>query len=219
MERKTREELITQILDAVITCKSNAGGVNVPLAQIACQAGVSERTLSRYFPDSELLCYDAAIKYLRDKYDGLAKQYDLLDKRGLNGLKRLLLLARTAVDNLRTDIPSALIFVRAFTTAMRTAVYRKLPPSGFDAATRDIVLCCARDGMADGSIRRDVAPVDVYLMLSSNFHGLLQRTIYMYSLDQTETEHQAELLLVFHKYLEMFEQYLSTQGSNHLPPM
>lgn len=212
MRRKDNDQMRTNILDAVIACKIDASGAEVSLSQISCRAGISERTLNRYYPDKEMLLYDAAIRHLRQLYEACADRYEVIEKTGLNGLQRLMLLIKMQVERYQTELTCAKVFVRAYTTALRTAVYRDLPVSGCDAPVRNIVLQCIEDGVADGSIRPDAAPIDTYMMISSNYMGLVQRLIYCYSVEFTQEEHKKELLLVFNKYLHMLQEYLDAKG-------
>lgn len=214
MRRADNEETRDSILDAVIFCKTEAAGADVSLARISCRAGISERTLNRYFPDKEMLLYQAAILYLRRTYSACAKMYESLKKDNMTGLERLMSIVSAQIERNQTELNTTKVFVRAYTTALRTAVYRNLPVTGYDTPVRDIVVSCIEDGIADGSIRSDNNPIDVYLLISSNYMGLVQRLIYFYSVDFTKEEHKKELLLVFNKYLSMLREYLGTGKSN-----
>lgn len=207
MKREENEFMRTEILDAVIACKVEAAGAEVSLSKIACRAGISERTLNRYFPDKELLLYDASIRYLRHTYDVFTEDYLAMDKSGMTGLERLLLLMQRQIDHNRSDMSRAKTFIRAYTTALRTAVYRELPVSGYDARLREVVYQCVEEGVADGSIRRGAVPLDTYLLISSNYMGLMQRLIYYYSVDFS----REKLLLVFNEYMNMLEKYLRAE--------
>ena len=209
MKRTDNEIMRLRILDAVIECKIHAEGAYVSLSQISCKAGISERTLNRYFPDKEIMIYGAAVRYLKRKYDEFSEQYRACDKKELNGLECLMLLVKLQMDNYMNSITDALIFVRAYTTTLNTAVYRKLPVAGYDASAREIVLECIRNGVKDGSIKHDAVPMDAYLLISSNFNGLVQRLIYTYSVEYSAEEHRKELFNVFGKYIQMLRVFLS----------
>lgn len=218
MKREENEAMRLTILDSVIACKKQAAGADVSLAQISSRAGISERTLNRYFPDKEMLYYDAAVRFLRMRYDAFAQQYLAADKAGLNALARLLLLLEMQISQNSRDMPAAKTFVRAFTTALRTAVYRELPVPGYDASVRDIVLKLIEEGVAEGSMRPDAVPMDTYLLVSSNYIGLVERLIYRYSVQYEEAEHKAELLRVCGHYVQMLRGYLSADGHGNRDP-
>ena len=205
IKRIDNEEMRTTILDAVIACKCEACGAAVSLSQISSRAGISERTLNRYFPDKELMMYEAAIKYLKQKYVLFAKLYIARDKSRLNACERLLLLIQMQIDNYKSDTAEAMVYVRAFTTAMCTAAYHQLPAPGFDAPTRNILISCVEEGLKDGSIHSSIEPLDVYFLVSSNFNGLIQRLVYIYSLEIPREEHEKKLFHVFEKYMQMLE--------------
>lgn len=209
MKREDNEAMRNRILEAVIACKITASGAEVSQSRIASEAKISERTLNRYFPDKEKMMYDAAIVYLKRRYDAFAESFEVADKTGMDALDRLCLLIKMQMEKNRMDMNGAKVFVRAFTTALRTAVYRNLPVSGHDASVREIVIADIKDGIKEGSIRGDVDPSDMYLLISSNYIGLIQRLIYMYSVQSTAEEHKKKLLLVSDKYILMLREYLS----------
>ena len=51
----------------------------------------------------------------------------------MNGLEKICMLLQLQIDKYKNDIMSAKSFVRAFSTALYTAVYRNLPVAVFDA--------------------------------------------------------------------------------------
>ena len=63
MKRIECEQMKEHILNAVIACKIEAAGEEVSLTKVSSRAGISERTLNRYFSDKEMMFYEAAIKY------------------------------------------------------------------------------------------------------------------------------------------------------------
>ncbi|NLG05752.1 MAG: TetR/AcrR family transcriptional regulator [Clostridia bacterium] len=212
MKREENDAMRNRILDSVITCKLNADGAEVALSQIASRAGISERTLNRYFPDKEMLLYDAAVRHLNQIYTAFAKRYKKADLNGLNGLERLILLIHMQTEHNKEDMSCAKAYVRAYTTAFRAAVYRDLPVIAYDAPVRDIVIQCIQDGIADGSIRDDINPSNMYLMISSNYIGLIQRLIYFYHVgdtkDKQKEKQKEDLFLVIDQYIEMLKKSL-----------
>ena len=68
------------------------------------------------------------------------------------------------------------------------------------------------EGVEDGSMRPGLVPLDTYMLVSSNYIGLVERLIYRYSVQQGEEEHKTELLLVFNNYMQMLRGYLSADG-------
>lgn len=80
--------------------------------------------------------------------------------------------------------------------------------NSYDEEIRDLVIAIIKEGIKDGSIRSNVNPLDTFLLTSSNFNGLAQRLIYLYSVDQSKTEQREEILHVFDYYLKMLWEYL-----------
>ena len=208
MKSEKKEQLREEILDAVIKCKRENGGGFIKLTQVAALVGISDRTLNRYFPDKEELIYEAAGKSLRNRGRALIEKYNAQNKNGLNGRERFLLLVKTEVDRMREDPNYALMFVSAYTTCLYTSVCKKIQNFSFDEEVRQVVTVTVEEGIKDGSIRNDVTPLDTYLLTSSNFNGLAQRLIYLYSVDQPKTEQREEILHVFDHYITMMDEYL-----------
>lgn len=89
MRTDKKEQLREKILDAVIKCKRATGGGFIKLTDVAALAGISDRTLNRYFPDKEELICEAAVKSLRNRGKMLIERYNAEDKEGLNGCQRI----------------------------------------------------------------------------------------------------------------------------------
>ena len=152
------------------------------------------------------------IKYLGKLFDVCAETYNNINKSHMNGLEKICMLLQLQIDKYKNDIMSAKSFVRAFSTALYTAVYRNLPVAVFDANAKEVLLQCINEGIEDGSIRKNVVPMDVYLLISSNFNGLTQRLIYIYSVEFSEENNKKELFAVFEQYLVMLKDYLSSKN-------
>ncbi|MDD2649248.1 MAG: TetR/AcrR family transcriptional regulator [Eubacteriales bacterium] len=178
MKRLENAEMRDAILDSVISCKIAADGSEVSLSQISCGAGVSERTVNRYFPDKDMMVFTAAARYLKRRYDAFAAKFRAVDVGGMNGLERILLLLRLQADANRSSMPAARTFIRAYITVLRTAIYRKIKAPTYDAEVKKIVAECIKIGKADGSIGVSVPSETVYTLLSSSYMGLLQQYIY-----------------------------------------
>lgn len=65
MNSVDREQKISEILDAVIACQEEYNEDIVLISHIAAKAGISTRTLNRYFPDTEIMFFEAAARYLK----------------------------------------------------------------------------------------------------------------------------------------------------------
>lgn len=215
MEQRDKERVAGDILDAVISCKRDAAGGDISITQVAARAGMSDRTLNRYFPDKERMVYLAAVRYLISHVKAISDRYVALDKTGLNGRQRLVQYIRTHVDHYRADMAEALLFVSAHACCISTAVGEKLRSSEYDTLSRQILFDCVERGVQDGSIRSDAVPLDVYLLVSSNFTGLVHRLVFLYSVDQTEPDQRKAILSIFDKYL-LLDDYLRPERAEEL---
>jgi AcrR family transcriptional regulator len=201
MKRTDNNEMRDNILDAVIDCKIIADGSEVSLSQVASKAGISERTLNRYFPDKEMMQYYAAVRYLYLRYTGFLKVYRRQKKDGLNGREKLKLLLKTQITRSRKMMPEARTFVRAYSTLIRTAMYRKqkLPP--YDAELKALVIDLINEGVSDGSVTSPSAPEELYRYITATYIGLLTQCIYTCTVEKMDKEKIGKLFIEFDIYL------------------
>ncbi len=212
MKREENELMREKILDAFITCKLEVNGANVSHVQVASRAGISERTLNRYFPDKDMLNFFAAVRYMRQITEAFSELFCSADLSDKNGLERLIYFLRLEVNSHEQNIARAKVFVRAYTIALRTALTNNLLVSDYDEKIRETVTACIAAGIDDGSIRRELDPYKCYILITSNYLGMMQRLVYCDSVVFEDKERKDEFFSSFNNYIDMLEEYLSTDG-------
>lgn len=208
MERHAKGQIVESIIDAAIECILALGLDHVQITQIAAGAGISTRTLHRYYPEKEALLSDAASKYLWYAYTSFADHYEKADKTNMTGLQRLLLLLQSQRNYYRTDTIGAMMFVDMRMYHLRHGQTRHACAVAGAERVRNIVIDNLEACKADGSIRKDIDSSRTSAMISSSYNGVMQRMTLIYRSDMPE-EKKSEAVLMFDDYMEMLTAYLS----------
>lgn len=210
MAGEKREETINKILNATVECALLYGIDSVQITQIADCAGISSRTVNRYYPEKGILLAEAVTKYLDNYFQNYIKIFDAIDKDGMNGRERLLLFLREQfihykkMDALMTD---ALIIVELRFYKMQqnnTMISSKFP--GVEQV-RNTIIFYLEDGKKDGSIRADLETDIASALISSSYNGMMQRIKTVQHSGITKKRKEKNIY-IFESYIEMLEMYL-----------
>lgn len=207
MERWQKKHIENKILDAVIRCKHETMGGDIRITQVAAAAGVSTRTLHRYFPEKDEMIYSAAVKFLEERYERLAQQYYSADMSGTNGLERITRFLRLLGKAYDIEAACALMLIDAnirYTCSAITKNYKKVSIGG---RLREIIVSNIEAGIRDGSIRSDIVPLNTSLLISANFHGLMERVVFIYYASEDNQEKNC-VSVVFDEFIKMLDGYL-----------
>ena len=207
MAREPRERIIARILDATIESVFMYGLDAVQLTQIATTAGMSARTLSRYYPEKESLLADAASRYLTMNYAAFVENYEKTPKDGLSGRERLLLFLGLQKDHFKKQTLEAMMMVDLRFYRVRHSDVRPSWTIPGGDGVRGIVIGCIEDGMQDGSIREDIDPAITSALISATYNGMMQRLtmIHRSAMDDALKEPMYDL---FERYIDMADCYL-----------
>ena len=207
MAREPREQIVARILDATIACVFEYGLDAVQLTQIATTAGMSARTLSRYYPEKEALLADAATRYLSANYAAFVENYEKAPKAGLSGRERLLLFLSLQKDHFKERTLEAMMMVDLRFYRVRHGNTRPSWTIPGGDGVRGIVIDCIEDGMRDGSIRTDLDPAMTSALISATYNGMMQRMtmIYRSAMDDARKE---PLYGMFGNYIDLADRYL-----------
>ncbi len=195
------------ILDAVIECKYEFKLAPIQMTQVAARAGVSTRTLYRYYPDKNELLYSAAARFLQREYDVFASHYAALDKTGMNGLERLVLLLRTQRNYYSSDQIKSLLFSHANSFYDFCVSGQRNAQGVMSERIQSIAASCIADGISDGSIRDSLDFAAICSMVVAGMDGMMR---YLTHINRAGTESvgAGEPDAVFESYIEMLSMYL-----------
>ena len=207
MVRHQKEQIIDRIVDAAITCIRESGTDKVQITQIAAQAGMSTRTLHRYYPEKEALLADAAAKFLGTVYASFATAYSQADKTGLTGLSRLLLLLRLQRELCHENSVDAMLYLDMRSRHPQYDLHKNAWCARGNKSLQQIVIRDLEAGKQDGSIRSDIDTERLAAMIFASATGVIQRSICGSNseLPQEQTRRQHHIL---DDYIEMLTGYL-----------
>ncbi len=207
MARRARDGIKERIRDAAIDCVLKDGVDVVQVAQIAKRAGMSTRTVHRYYPEKDTLLADAALKYLWEFYIHFAEEFEKMPKDGLTGMERLLLMFNCQRDFCKTDTTTAMMMIDLrFYRLKHCCEISDLNIEGTEKVKR-IVFDCIELGQADGSIRKSLEPEMTAMLLSVTYNGLMQR-LTMVNRSNMPEETKERIFPVYDEYAQMLERYL-----------
>lgn len=207
MGRTSREEVVAQILDATARCVYETGVESVQMTQIAAKAGISCRTLNRYYSKKDLLLSDAASKYLWRVYQSFIEDYKQMPKDGINGFSQLRLFLNMLRDYYKTDSAELELFVKARIYCVRHGVGENSWAAVGGRELRQIVAGTIDKGIRDGSILDRGDSQLVTSMLLSSYNGIMLRLAFIYRSESLQ-EKRGEIFRVFDSYMDMLNAYL-----------
>ncbi len=209
MERKDKEQMIEDILDAAIQCRYQAKTVEeIQITQIAARAGISTRTLHRYFSDKAELLACASNKFLKQKYFDILEGYLSSADPKKNGMERLLDFIAVRKNAYIEDPVYAAMFVEANINCIRAVTKSGVNQFDLGNEMRNIVILNVELGMKDGSMRKDLDLSATTLLLSASLNGVIQRMTFLFRTD-TSDETKRQVAVVFDEYINMVRMYLS----------
>lgn len=207
MNDNQRAERRASILDAAARCKVKAEGGYVLASQVAAEAGVSTRTINRYFPDYDTMIYEAAARYLRNRFKNIVNAYKLLDMKGLNGRQRLIAFMNMLVNSYEKDISATIVYIEANIRCISIGMDKKFEKLNLGNEISNIIVGNISDGVNDGSIINTIEPKKAMLMISANFNGLMQRLLYISRSNDTDYTIK-DIFALMREYIVMIDMYL-----------
>ena len=157
---KTRKD---RIMDAALRIFAEKGFQNATITEISKEAGVSEATIYEYFGTKEDLLFAIPEKISNQTYDESSKILPYI--KDVEGRMRAMLLS---YFNLYQSNPhySALVLLQL----MSNKRFRQTPAHAAIRRSAHRLLECIREGIADGTFRKDT---DAYL-ISSMLMGTME---------------------------------------------
>lgn len=207
MARESREEVTSRILQAAIECILKYGVDMVQISQIAACANLSVRTISRYYPEKDTMLAEAATQYLQSVYQTFIDEYRRLPKDGLSGRDKLILFLTSQRDYCKVQSVEAMMMIDLRYYRIRHCSAQAIWSVPGGDRTRRLVLDCIEEGKQDGTIRRDIDPVQTSVLLSSTYNGVMQAITMAYRSIMSE-ENKQPVYETFDRYIEMVQRYL-----------
>jgi len=150
---KTRKD---RIMDAALRIFAEKGFQNATITEISKEAGVSEATIYEYFGTKEDLLFAIPERISNQTYEETSKVLPYI--KGVEGKMRAMLLSYFQLYESNPDY-SALVLLQL----MSNKRFRETPAHAAIRRSAHRLLDCIREGIADGTFRKDA---DAYLIRS-----------------------------------------------------
>ncbi|MBN2618450.1 MAG: TetR/AcrR family transcriptional regulator [Spirochaetales bacterium] len=167
----TKEKIIEQAEKQFI----KKGIVNTQIKDIASEVNINRRTLYRYFPTKDVLAFNVEMIVMEKIKRYLEVPNNLVNN--LNGYDKVkLYFSRVKFNEIKDLMKFTAEFDRYFqeeypTPQLEESFIKILKPE--DNQLYNFI----KDGLLDGSIRKDLSLDSIYHFVSNNFFALFQRLI------------------------------------------
>ena len=157
---KTRKD---RIMDAALSIFAEKGFQNSTITEVSKAAGVSEATIYEYFGTKEDLLFAIPEKISNDTFEESSKVIPYI--KGVEGKIRAILLFYVQLYQSNPDY-SALVLLQL----MSNKRFRQTPAHAAIRKSSHVLLDCIREGIADGTFKKDSNPY----LIRSMFMGTVE---------------------------------------------
>lgn len=159
---KTRKD---RIMDAALRIFAEKGFQNATITEISKEAGVSDATVYEYFGTKEDLLFAIPEKISNDTFEASAKVIPYI--KGVEGKIRAIMLFYIELYQSNPDY-SALVLLQL----MSNKKFRQTPAHAAIRRSSHALLDCIKEGIADGTFRKDANPYLIRSMLMGTIEHL-----------------------------------------------
>ena len=201
-----REENMPRVIEAAIWCFENIGIEKTTRVLIAKQAGVTVRSLQRYFGTLENLIVEAIGVYMQRYSNSLHSELNQLVESNANGYEQLIAFLRNHLNYYRPDMPASLVVHEMELYFLKhdiplTLLYQKI----FNSKTqRSVMGELFQKGLDDGSIKKRPDIEVIYAYLVTTFPGMIIR-ISMMGAAYKHVPTTVTTEMIFDKYIEILD--------------
>ncbi|VYU72738.1 transcriptional regulator BetI [Eubacterium limosum] len=199
-----REENMPRVIEAAIWCFENVGIEKTTRVLIAKKAGVTVRSIQRYFGTLENLIVEAIGVYMQRYNNCLKAELNRLAESNANGYEQLIAFLRNHLNYYRPDMPKSLVVHEMELYFLKhdiplTVLYQKV----FNNKTqRSVIGELFKKGLDDGSIKKHSDIEVIYAYLVTTFPGMLIR-ISMMGAGFKHVPTNVTTEMIFDKYIEI----------------
>lgn len=175
------DELKTQnirtVTEKALVCFIKNGITNTKVSEIAKTAGLTERSVYRYFPTKSDIVISAAFCYWERAKEYIAWELDTHDYEHLSGIEQISIILKSYANILFID-PEGIRFsldaeVALFNAGKNDRVINR-PPEKFEEYTGPLSQAIVR-GLSDGTVNPEANIKQLYYNAYDSILGLMQR--------------------------------------------
>ena len=175
--QEVREQNIALVTQTALACFVENGIEKTTIRDIAQHAGLTERSVYRYFAGKDELVIAAAYLYWDRAKELAAQSLAKQRRRGMTGIEEIRVLLRSYAGLIFTD-PAGIRFSRdaevALCNAGRQHAVINRPPERFEVAPGPIAAAIRR-GLSDGTVDPEADVKTLYYNTYDSILGVIQR--------------------------------------------
>lgn len=202
-----RSNTKAKILEAVLACKEQDMSDEPQLTQIAAKAGISVRTLNRYYPNKEDLICLAYLQFLQMKFDEIICRFEKMDLSNLNGYERLLTFFSVSKYLDKDNIDKAVFLSYVYTKCVQYGMKEPKPFKAMTARCRAIVATLLEKGQRDHSVKPGLDIDTTINIIEIGFSGLMKKMVMADSNNMMEQE-KPHVLSLYRELKDILECYM-----------
>lgn len=172
-----RKQNIQLVVEKALGCFIEQGIDKTKVSQIAEKAGLTERSVFRYFKTKADLVLAASYLYWEKVMEYIDAKYPPIERKGMTGLEeigRLLI----CYSELYLDDPKGIRFTLDAELMLHGAgkndVHRNQPPEPYESSNGQVAKAI-RKGLEDGSVSKEVDVKELYYNSYDSILGIMQR--------------------------------------------
>ncbi len=172
-----RKQNIQLVVEKALGCFIEQGIEKTKVSQIAERAGLTERSVFRYFKTKTDLVLAASYMYWDKVMEYIEKKHPAEEREGMTGLEEIGELL-CCYSELYLDDPKGIRFTLDAELILHAAgknqEHRNQPPEPYESSNGQVARAI-RKGLADGSIPPDVDVKELYYNSYDSILGIMQR--------------------------------------------
>ncbi|NLC72514.1 MAG: TetR/AcrR family transcriptional regulator [Ruminococcaceae bacterium] len=175
--QELREKNIERVTEEALNCFIENGVERSKISDIARRAGLTERSVFRYFPNKTELLVAASFLYWHRALDVTGKMLERVRKPGMTGIEEIEIILKSYCELVFTD-PQGIRFsldaeVALFNAGKNHAVINR-PPEKFEVGSGPMAKAVKR-GMKDGTLDKTRDLKQLYYNSYDAILGVMQR--------------------------------------------
>lgn len=172
-----REQNIKLVIEKALYCFTEQGIEHTKVKDIAREAGLTERSVFRYFDTKADIVQAAAYLFWTKTLDTVTSEFRRAETGDMTGIEIIQILLELYSTLFLEDTKSA-----RFTLDAEVALYNankkehllKRPPEPYEISTSPLVMAIHK-GLEDGTVKPKVDPKQIYYNAYDSILGVLQR--------------------------------------------
>lgn len=193
-----REENIKKVLKCAIECFKVHGLELTTVTMVAKRAGLTTRSLQRYFGNKNNLVMQAMALLLNQSYIEIKNCFENESFLTMTGFEQIIEILKIRADHVKKHYEITIniteLEVYFSKNNLSLGIFKKHMGDGTGYV--EVASAAAIEtALQDGSIRKDIDKDIVFQMVTTAYKGLLQRVAFLYCDEKSQQKTNPELLI------------------------